>query len=190
MEFRLALRDILRRPALSAAVVMAIALAVAINGALFSVLDGLLFRPLPLQDPDRLVAIGYRSLDGSLPKLAWLPELAERRDNLRERLEHSPHLAAASQAGFVPHFRPDEARDLGLEVTGVDSRFFRLLGLTPLLGVDFSLEDERSAAALSPDGTRSFQSSSATSCGGVSTEGIRRFLASGSWRVNACELLV
>ena len=43
---------------------MAVALAVAINGALFAVLDGLLFRPLPFQDPDQLVSIDYRQIGG------------------------------------------------------------------------------------------------------------------------------
>lgn len=53
MELRLALRRIVRRPTGSAAVVMALALAVAITSALFSVLDGLLFRQLPFRDPDQ-----------------------------------------------------------------------------------------------------------------------------------------
>lgn len=69
-DLRLALRMIRRRPVLSAAVVLPIAFAIAINSALFSVMDGLLFRPLPLQKPGDLVAIDYRRVGGELPELA------------------------------------------------------------------------------------------------------------------------
>jgi len=72
MELRLALRSLLGRSALSASVLSAVALALAINGALFSVVDGLLFRPLPFQNHDRLVAIGYRQSGGQPPELAYL----------------------------------------------------------------------------------------------------------------------
>lgn len=83
------------------------------------------------------------------PDLCWGPRSAERREALRERLETSPLLAAASEAGFATFFPVGDARDLDLEVEGIDSRFFRLFGLAPVLGVDFSLEDERSSTPLS-----------------------------------------
>ncbi|HEY4658792.1 MAG TPA: ABC transporter permease, partial [Gemmatimonadaceae bacterium] len=54
-----------------------------------------------------------------------------------------------TQAGFTPALDP-EARELGLKVAGVDSRFFRLLGLAPALGADFTKDDESSPALLSP----------------------------------------
>ena len=150
MELRLALRNVLRRPALSASIVVAIALAVAVTSALFSVLDGLLFRPLPFHEPDSLITMDYRWVGGEPPlDLLYGPKSAERREILRARVEASPLVAAASQAGFAGFFATGDARDLGLEVPGIDSRFFRLLGLPRVLGVDFSLEDERSASTLS-----------------------------------------
>lgn len=187
MELRLALRRILRRPAGASAVVIAVALAVAVNSALFSVLDGLLFRPLPFQDPDRLVAVDYRQVDGRPPEFAYVPALADRREELRERVERSPLIAAASQAGFAAFFLGDEARDFGLEVQGVDSRFFTLLGLSPQRGSTFSLEDERSPAANSRESREPLPISSAT-VSGVACPGASPALwACSSWRADRCE---
>jgi predicted permease len=146
MELRLIWRRLRRRPVVPSAIVIAVALAVVVTSALFSVLDGLLFRPLPFQDPEALIAVEYRPLGGGPPDL---PDLASNRDTLRESVAHSPLVATASQAGRATFFVRDEARDLGLEVAGVDAEFFPLLGLPPALGVTFSVDDERSPAVLS-----------------------------------------
>jgi len=54
-ELRLAFRALRRQPALTSAVVLTVALAVAANTALFSIFDGLIFRPLPYPNADRIV---------------------------------------------------------------------------------------------------------------------------------------
>lgn len=128
------------------AVVAAIALSVAVICSLFSVVDGLLFRPLPFPAADRLVAMEYRLVGGPSPN-PRSPGFVEKREALRVGIEASPLVAAAAQSGFKSFFKPDQARDFGLEVTGVDSRFFGLLGLIPAAGVDFSPDDERTPAA-------------------------------------------
>jgi putative ABC transport system permease protein len=148
-ELRLAFRNCFRRPVLAGAVILPIALAIALNSALFSVLDGLLFRPLPFDRPSALVAIDYRRIDGRPPELMYLPTLSPEREALRQRVEET--LSASAQAGFVTHFQVDRLRDAGLQVMAVDSNFFPLLGLSPILGTGFSLDDERSPGARSLD---------------------------------------
>src|SRR5687767_13376081 len=56
-DLRLAGRAAMRQPLLTVAVVLPIAFAVAANTALFSIVDGLLFRPLPFANTDRLVVL-------------------------------------------------------------------------------------------------------------------------------------
>ena len=56
-DVRFALRTLRRHPALTVAVVMAIALAIGANTAIFAVVNGVLLRPLPHPDSDRLVRL-------------------------------------------------------------------------------------------------------------------------------------
>ncbi len=126
--------------------VAALALSIAVTCSLFSVVDGLLLRPLPFLKPDRLVAMEYR-LVGGRPPNPRSPGFLEKREALRHGVEQSSLIEGAAQSGFKSFFRPDQARDSGLEVTGVDSRFFRLLGLTPAAGIDIGPDDERTPAA-------------------------------------------
>ena len=56
-DARLGVRAIRREPALSVVVIAILALAVAANTAIYSVIDGVMFRPLRYQDPERLVVV-------------------------------------------------------------------------------------------------------------------------------------
>src|SRR6185295_15355648 len=56
-DLRIAFRGLSRRPGFAAAVVGTLALGIGGNVALFSVVDGVLLRPLPYPDPDRLVIV-------------------------------------------------------------------------------------------------------------------------------------
>jgi predicted permease len=147
-DARHVLRALWRRKALFAAVVMPLALALAVNNALFSVADGLLLRPLPFQDPERLVALEFRRVNGQLPAFAYDPSMVSEREALIARIETSGLIDEATIARPSTAFgaRTDE---VGLEVVAVDSRFFPLLGLSPLVGTTFTPEDETNSALLS-----------------------------------------
>ena len=56
-DLRLAFHGLRRRPGFAAAVVATLALGIGGNVALFSIVDGVLLRPLPYPDPDRLVIV-------------------------------------------------------------------------------------------------------------------------------------
>jgi len=64
-DFRFALRQLRRNVALNVAAILCFALGIGANTSIFSVVDAVLFRPLPFREPDRLVLIG----DG-LPRFA------------------------------------------------------------------------------------------------------------------------
>lgn len=56
-DLRVALRGLMARPGFTTLATLTLALGVGASGAVFSVLDALYFRPLPLREPDRLVRI-------------------------------------------------------------------------------------------------------------------------------------
>jgi hypothetical protein len=59
-DVRHALRGMLRRPAFSAVVLLTLALGIGANAAIFSVLDGVLLRPLPFADAERVVDVRHQ----------------------------------------------------------------------------------------------------------------------------------
>src|SRR6185436_8999209 len=63
-DLRFAGRMARRSPMLSAVVILTVAIAIAANTALFSLVNGVLLRPLALPDSDRLVAIAERTTEG------------------------------------------------------------------------------------------------------------------------------
>lgn len=133
-DLRLATRAALRQPGLTATVVLPLAFAVAANTALFSILDGLLFRPLPFRNTEELVAL--RVADSSAVRDRYTTFV----DFIRGTAE-SPLLAGVSLASASSAFPADAAADLDLAPAAVSSGFFGLLGLQLISGRDFRPDD-------------------------------------------------
>ena len=72
-DFRLAIRSLLRAPGFTAIVVTTLAVAIGANTAIFSVVDGVLLRPLAYPDADRLVTvtIGRIPSEAALTTTVW-----------------------------------------------------------------------------------------------------------------------
>lgn len=124
-----------RNPVLTASIVLTLALGIGASTTIFSVVHGVLLKPLPFAEPDRIVTLwethpkqspGFRvaSLEATA---AWASEL--------EPLES----IAASQL-----WRPVLARGsdlVGLTGARVSSEFFPILGVEPFLGRSFTARD-------------------------------------------------
>ena len=63
-DFRLALRQLRKAPGFSLTIVVTLALGVGATTAIFSLIQGVLLRPLPFRDSQRLVLLGDRLGDG------------------------------------------------------------------------------------------------------------------------------
>lgn len=58
------LRHLSRTPAFTLAAIVSLALGIGANTALFGLLDALLFKPLPVREPNRLIRIGALENNG------------------------------------------------------------------------------------------------------------------------------
>ena len=137
-DVRLAFRTLRGQASVTVAIVLTVGLAVASNAALFSVIDGLLFRPLPYRDSDSLVALRLdRAALTSLtrPELQDVLARASQTSSLVERIDAGP-TQLFDDAG--PAVREWRLRSAELSHTAFDS-----LGVHPVLGRPFNEADSR-----------------------------------------------
>ena len=135
-DIRHALRMLVRTPAFSVIAVLTFAVGIGANAAVFSVVDGVLLRGLPYPDADRVTMV-------------WLDN---RREGIKEDITSYPNyrdwrdqntvyqqLAAYANTGFVLTGVGEAERVQGAQVT---ANFFDVLGLRPVAGRLFTVENE------------------------------------------------
>jgi putative ABC transport system permease protein len=139
-EIRNALRAMRAAPIVSAVAILSLALGIGANTAMFSILDSLLLRSLPVKDPHRLVLIGQ------LPngRTSWTNPIWEA---IRDRPELFDGALAWSSTRFnLSQGGPTEFVD-GVWTTG---RYFDVLGVRAILGRTWTKDDDRRGGG--PDG--------------------------------------
>jgi len=133
-DLRFGLRMLRKNPGFTAIAVFTLALGIGANTAIFSVVNGVLLKPLPYPEPERLARV-FQSIT-NFPKAPMAP--ADFRD-YRER-----NTTFESLAGY---FRQDlelaqEERAERLTGMRASSGYFRTLGFQPTLGREFTREEE------------------------------------------------
>ncbi len=141
-DVRYAARQLRRHPVFAVVAVVTLALGIGVNTAIFSVVDGILFRPLPFPESHELVNVWSDVTRRGGPDDEWLSyaNFADLRDQAGT-LE-----AAAAWGGWSPTWTdPEEPqRLLGAQVT--EGMFSRVLGVEPQLGGGLRPEDDRPGA--------------------------------------------
>ena len=128
------LRIIRRNPGYAAAAMVCLALGIGVNAVVFSLLDGMYFRPLPVPDADRMVAI-YRS---DAAACSWRDYLA-----FRSGLRAFRGVAASQARGT---FMDVERNNFGIVAETVSANYADVLRIRPALGRWFVAADEARGA--------------------------------------------
>jgi putative ABC transport system permease protein len=141
-DLRYAGRMLLKSPPFTLVAVLTLALGIGANTAIFTVVNALLLRPLPYQDPGALVMVwqDYRARGGPADEWATPGNVADWRaaDHLFDGL--------AAISGYRPTLTGlAEPEPIPGEV--VSHEYFSLLGVTPALGRNFRPEDDVPNAA-------------------------------------------
>ena len=136
-----ALRMMRRTPLFTAAVVLTVTLAIAANTTIFSVVNAVMLRPLPFKDPNRLIQVAEKNDKLNLPSfgssvlnfLSW-----------REQTQSFEALAAIATSNYTLTGTGEPEQ---LSGNRISPALTRVLGITPIVGRDFTDEEEKPSAA-------------------------------------------
>jgi predicted permease len=133
-DIRYAARMLVGSPGFTIVAALTLALGVGANTAIFSVVHGVLLKPLPYPEPDRLI----RVFEESPPDVPEFPVSPGGFLDLRRETRAFASLAAYQRGDLqLGGERPEQLR--GMRVT---ADYFQLLGFKPLFGRDITRADE------------------------------------------------
>jgi predicted permease len=124
----------MKNPGLSAVAVMTLALGIGANTAIFSVVNGVLLKPLPYPNPERLIRVFESS--SSYPKFPLSPRNFMDYREQNNTLEHFA-MFTRNDLELAMDDRPER-----LSAMRVSAEFFETLGFQPFMGREFERQDE------------------------------------------------
>ena len=136
-DVRYAFRTLRRNPGFAIVVLLTLALGIGANAAIFSVVNGVLLRPLPYRDADRLMVIWG---DLKRPGLNGIPASAGEYVDYRDRSHAFEQVAAYDTIGFNLTGGGEPERVEGAVVT---TTFFSLLGASAQVGRTFVAAEDQ-----------------------------------------------
>jgi predicted permease len=131
-----ALRILRKNAGFTAVAIATIALGIGANTATFSIVDTVVFRPLPYAAPDRLVKIHGRSSAQPIDDMSW-PDFAD----IRSQNDVFAQVAADDGSG-VTITHQDGSRE-AVNGAFVTTNWLSTLGVRPILGRDFLAEESQ-----------------------------------------------
>ena len=135
-----AFRGFLRSPVFTATAVLTIALGIGASTAVFSLVDRILFRPLPYPQADRLVSIGIVAPSVDRNEFVF----ADAYVRMRGRQIPFSHITTF---GFISDCDLSERNAVRMQCAMVESTFLPTFGIQPALGRNFThAEDQPNAA--------------------------------------------
>jgi predicted permease len=133
-DLRYAFRMLWKSPGFTLVAVLALGLGIGANTAIFSVFNGMLWRPLPVQNPKQLVVVAAKTRDFQFPlnlSYADFEDYRQLKNVFTDLVVYSP-----SPVNFGAQGRPERAW-----VDLVSGNYFSALGIQPVLGRTFAPDE-------------------------------------------------
>jgi putative ABC transport system permease protein len=137
-DLRFAARTLVRAPGLSLSTILTLAMGIGATSAIFGVVRPALLEPPRYAEPERLALVFERDREGGESNIGWLTF----KDIERESRTIA---AAAAMSDWQPTISGD-AESERLNGQSVTHRFFEVLGVQPMLGRGFTVEEDRPGA--------------------------------------------
>lgn len=138
-DIRYALRQLRKSPGFTAIALLTLALGIGANTAIFSVVYGVLLRPLPYQNPPRLIV-----LHETTPRVGNVSVSYPNFLDWRAQSHMFSQMAAVYSVGFD---LSGVAQPESISGEAVSPNFLSMLGVHPILGRDFDPSEEKSGTA-------------------------------------------
>jgi putative ABC transport system permease protein len=137
-DLRYGLRSLLKKPGFTLTAVIALALGIGANTAIFSVINGVLLRSLSYANPDRIVMLWERNVAGTQLQNVVSPGNFLDWQKQSTSFEHVAAVAEQRVNLTGGNGEPEE-----IKVQFVSQPFFPALGVQPLIGRSFLPEEDR-----------------------------------------------
>ncbi|HEV2193971.1 MAG TPA: ABC transporter permease [Candidatus Acidoferrum sp.] len=139
-DLRFSLRLLRRNPGFSAAAIVVLALGIGANTAIFSVVNAVLLRPLPFDDPSRIMQVWHVPPPKSFPGMTMFSVSPA---NYLDWQSQSSSFEQMAAYGFRSFTVGGSDRPEAIQAGTVASDFFPLLRVQPLLGRTFTADEDR-----------------------------------------------
>ena len=137
-DIRYGARSLLKRPGFTMIAVIALALGIGANTAIFSLVNAVLLQPLPFAEPDRLVWVWGNIRNGGSRASVSPPDFLDYRQQNTTFEEFAAAFGAPLPLNLTGSGEPER-----LTAAGVTGNYFTALGAQPQLGRTFLLENEK-----------------------------------------------
>src|SRR5580698_6153750 len=130
-DLRYALRSLVRTKGFAFAVILTLGLGIGANTAIFSVVRGVMLKPLPHKDGSRLMYIRQSALGPGRENILFsVPEI-------RDFRESSHTLGGIAEYSEIPFTLVEDRQATRIDVGLVTGNYFEVMGLSPVLGRAF-----------------------------------------------------
>jgi putative ABC transport system permease protein len=139
-DLRYALRQLRKGPGFTAVAVVTLALGIGANTAIFSVVNAVLLRPLPFNDPQRLVRVWHVPPAESFPGMSTFAVSAANFFDWQRENDVFSSMAIYNYHGLT---LTGSDQPLQIDACAATTGFFETLGVAPMLGRVFSAAEDR-----------------------------------------------
>jgi macrolide transport system ATP-binding/permease protein len=138
-DIRYSLRGLLKRPGFTAVAIITLALGIGANSAIFSLVNTVLLRPLPVRNPEEIVSVAVRAKNDSMLAFSY--------PNYKDFRDRNDTLSGLLLYRFAPLSLSEQGNNERVWSYEVSGNYFDMLGVQAMEGRTFRPEEDQGRLA-------------------------------------------